>query len=301
MPQQPPCPYFGRCGGCALQNSTYEEQLDQKQAVIDQLFPDAQRIIGSKNQFFYRNRMDYAFGPDFSLGLRDKNRGVINIERCLLMSESSNELFAQLRGYARDKGLAAYRSGIMRHAVLREAKNLKSTVFNILTSSEGELPLLDLWERFSHRVQGVVWSINLSPADRSYGDIKQVCGQDYYEEELAGLRFKIPVQSFFQTNIVGAEQIIATVKEFLEPAATDKIYDLYSGTGSIGLSLANQVKAVVGIEENEPATRLSLDNAALNKINNYSVLVGRAENVLKTHDLQADKVVVDPPRPGIHR
>jgi len=302
------CGHFGICGGCKLQDVPYEEQLKNKEQKVRDLFGDCLNILPSPEIFFYRNRMDFAFGPNYSIGLKNSNADIINIEKCWLMSEESKEIVDRLKYFIQWKKLQSYRTqlpkeprGIMRHVVIREGKNIKNTVINILTSDKGIFPIEDLWEKMKDLLKGVVWSINLSPADRSYGEIQKSFGQDYLLESLNGIKFKIPIQSFFQTNTKQAENLIKIVKDFAEPEKNEKIYDLYSGTGSIGLSLAHDAKEVIGIEENDPAAKLSKENAELNGIKNYSAISGRVENIIKTSDIKGDTIILDPPRPGVHK
>jgi len=303
-----PCQHFGACGGCVLQNVPYEEQLKRKEAVVRNLFGECLPIIPSPETFFYRNRLDFAFGPNYTLGLKAGKFDVINIEKCWLMSEGSNAILDRLRYFVSWKKLKGYRyalpnkeRGPMRHVVIREGKNIKNTILNILTADKVEFPLEALWEKIQNLVQGVTWSINLSPADRSYGEIQKTFGQDYYLESLNGLKFKIPVQSFFQTNTHQAENLLKIVADFADLQGGETLLDLYSGTGSIGLSLANKAKAVVGVEENAAAAELSKANAELNGIKNYAAKVGRVENVVKALEEKFDLVVLDPPRPGVHK
>ncbi|NQT30439.1 MAG: 23S rRNA (uracil(1939)-C(5))-methyltransferase RlmD, partial [Candidatus Saganbacteria bacterium] len=235
---------------------------------------------------------------------------VIDIQKCWLMSEKSNAILKRLRYFVSFKKLKSHLyalpekiRGIMRHMVIREGKNIDNTILNIITSDKGEFPLEQLWEKAQDLVQGITWSINLSPADRSYGEIQKTCGQDHLMESLAGIKFKIPVQSFFQTNTHQAEKLIEIVADFATLSGDEVVFDLYSGTGSIGLSLASKAVKVIGIEENESAVNLSKENASLNGIKNYSAVCGRVEKTLSDTATQqhSNIVILDPPRPGIHK
>jgi len=304
----PKCQHFGQCGGCKFQNVPYVEQLKNKEAKVRQLFGSCSPIIPSPEIYFYRNRMDFAFGPNYTIGLKAGKFDVINIEKCWLMSEHSNQILNRLRYFISWKKLKGYRyaspdktRGPMRHVVIREGKNVKNTILNILTSDQVEFPLEELWEKIRDLAQGVTWSINLSPADRSYGDIQQSLGQDYLIESLAGIKFKIPVQSFFQTNTHQAEKLLEIVKDFAGTEGHETLLDLYSGTGSIGLSLAGNVKNVVGVEENPSAVELSRSNAELNGIKNFSAIAGRVEEIIKSLEGKFETMILDPPRPGVHK
>ncbi len=302
------CKHFGQCGGCKLLDISYEEQLKTKEAKVRQLFGDCFPIIPSPEIYFYRNRMDFAFGPNYTLGLKKDKFDIINIEKCWLMSEQSNQILNRLRYFVSWKKLKGYRyaspdktRGPMRHVVIREGKNIKNTVLNILTSNQGEFPLEELWEKIQDLAQGATWSINLSPADRSYGDIQKTLGQDHLMESLNGIKFRIPVQSFFQTNTHQAENLLQTAKDFAAFQGGETVLDLYSGTGSIGLFLADQAKEVIGVEENEAAVELSKHNAGLNGIKNFSAIAGRVEDIMKSLAKKFEAVILDPPRPGVHK
>ncbi|MBN2057977.1 MAG: 23S rRNA (uracil(1939)-C(5))-methyltransferase RlmD [Candidatus Saganbacteria bacterium] len=299
--QEPPCQYFGRCGGCAWQGLKYQAQLKFKEARVRSLFGDALPIIPSPEEYYYRNRMDYAFGPDYSIGLKDGKFNIINIEQCLLMSEASNKILSRLRHFVSWKKLLHYKEGIMRHVVIREGKNINNMVLNVLTSDKGELPLEDLWEKLRDAVSGITWSINLSPADRSYGEIQKSFGQDHLIESLCGIMFKVPVQSFFQTNTHQAEKLLEVVRDFAGLQGGETLLDLFSGSGSIGLSLADRAKEVIGVEENEAAAKLSEDNARLNNINNFRSIAGRVEDILQSLEGRFETIILDPPRPGVHK
>jgi 23S rRNA (uracil1939-C5)-methyltransferase len=301
--QAPPCPYFGQCGGCSWQDVSYEEQLRRKEELVRSLFGPGRPIIPSPDIFFYRNRMDYAFGPGPTLGLKAGRYKVIDLEKCLLMSETSNEIMRLVRQFAAESGLPVYefKKGLLRHLVIREGKNVENTVINVLTSDQGEFPLAALRSKLEGKVAGLTWAVNRSLADRSFGDIQLTLGQDYYEEILGGIKFRVPVQSFFQTNIKAAENILATVKSLIKADGGGTLLDLYSGTGSIGLSLAGSIHKVIGIEENKESVELSLRNAERNGIKNFSAVAGRAEDLLPAFREKADLVVVDPPRPGLHK
>lgn len=297
----PPCTYFGRCGGCPWQGITYQAQLKFKEDKVRGLFGDVLPIIPSPEEYFYRNRMDFAFGPNYSIGLKDNRDNIIDVKKCWLMSDKSSEIVERIRQFISAHKLENYPNGIMRHVVIREGKNQPNTFINVLTSSKERFPIEEFWNQFKGLADGVSWSINLSPADRSYGEIQKILGQDHLEEILNGIKFNIPPQSFFQTNTHQAEKLLNIIKDFAAPDGSENLLDLYSGTGSIGLFLADKVKHVTGIEEGEAAVALSKTNAELNSIKNFAAFAGRAEDLLTSFSGQFELVVVDPPRPGLHK
>ncbi len=297
----PPCSFFGQGGGCPWQGIKYEAQLKFKEDKVRGLFGDVLPIIPSPEEYFYRNRMDFAFGPNYTVGLKDNRDNIIDIKKCWLMSEKSNTIVERLRQFIAEHELKEYPAGIMRHVVIREGKNQPNTFINVLTSDKGRFPIEEFWNQFKGLADGVSWSINLSLADRSYGEIQKILGQDHLIESLNGIKFNIPPQSFFQTNTHQAEKLLLIVKEFAAPNGSENLLDLYSGTGSLGLYLAGKVKHVTGIEESEAAVALSKTNAELNGLKNYAAFAGRAEDLLASFSGQFELVVVDPPRPGLHK
>ncbi|HTY12643.1 MAG TPA: 23S rRNA (uracil(1939)-C(5))-methyltransferase RlmD, partial [Candidatus Omnitrophota bacterium] len=295
------CKHFGECGGCLWQGMKYESQLALKESRVRSLFGEVSRIIPSPEIFFYRNRMDFAFGPGFTLGLKNGKATVVDIEKCWLMSDASNTILLRIKKFVSERNLESYWTGIMRHAVVREGKNINNIVLNILTSDKGTFPVDDLYAELKDAISGVTWSINLSPADRSVGDIQKSCGADHLMESLNGIKFRVPVQSFFQTNTRQAERLLTTVGDLLEKEEVGSILDLYSGTGSFGLYLAGRAKKVIGVEENADAVELSRSNAELNGIGNYSAVAGRVEDVIGNLSHDYDTVIMDPPRPGVNK
>lgn len=301
--QTPACKHFGTCGGCLWQGLKYEEQLKFKEGVVKKLFGDTSPLIPSPKEYFYRNRLDFAFGPDFTLGLKNQWDRIIDIEKCWLMSEESNKILNRLKYFTQWKKLRKFKEtkdGILRHAVIREGKFINNNLVNILTA-KGEFDLEELWEKLSDLTRGLLWSINPSPADRSVGDIQKTIGRDYLEEKLGNIRFRIPAQSFFQTNSYQAVNLLETIKKFADLSGSEKVLELYSGVGTIGLYLAHQAEEIIGVEENEEAVKDAENNAMLNEITNYSALAGRAEDMIEEFEYSFDIAIVDPPRPGIHK
>jgi 23S rRNA (uracil1939-C5)-methyltransferase len=252
--------------------------------------------------------MDYAFGPDYTIGLKSDRNRIYDVSQCLLADEKDSAILNRLRYFVSFKKLQSYitktgkeERGIMRHVVVRHGKNIQNTVLNIITSDKGTFPLEELWKKIKDLAQGVALSINLSPADRSYGEIQQILGQNYLLESLGSVKFKIPVQSFFQTNIRQAEKLLEIVKGFADLQGKETILDLYSGTGSIGLSLAGKAKRVIAVEENQEAIELSKANAELNRIENFSAIAGKVEKSLDSLDIPDPLVILDPPRAGVHK
>jgi len=297
---QAPCKYFGECGGCRWQGLSYNAQLKAKEDLVRGLFGEASPILPSPETLYYRNRMDFAFGPNYSIGLKTSENSILNLDECLLMSKNCNDILGHLKYYIQLKKLKAYNEGILRHVVIREGKFINNTLVNILTS-KGELDLSDIWIHLKKAAQGLLWSINHSPADRSVGEVQKTIGKDFLEEKLGHLKFKIPAQSFFQTNPFQAQKLLDIVQDFAGLTGSEKVLELYSGVGTIGLYLAHLADEVIGIEENKDAVKDAEVNAILNKITNYTAIAGKAEDVIKEFEYTFDVAILDPPRPGVHK
>jgi 23S rRNA (uracil1939-C5)-methyltransferase len=340
---EPRCKYFGTCGGCKWQNIEYAAQLRFKQQqVVDSFeriggFSDLNvlPIIGSENIFYYRGKMEYSFSdkqwytsaqvenapiadpvPQIFLGLHVPQRydKVLDITECQLQSEVSNRVLNFTRAFARANNLSVYDShtdsGYLRFLVIRESKKTKELMVNLVTrSDETEILRRYTAELLAEcpEVTTVVNTVNLKKAQIAFGEIEKVYhGDGSIEEKIGKNHFVVSASSFFQTNAEQAEKLYRTAKDFGELKPTDVVYDLYSGTGSIALFIADAVKEVVGIESGESAVHDAEKNAAENNITNCRFLLGDLKDRL-TKDTEwmvahptPDVLVIDPPRSGMH-
>ncbi len=323
------CPYFGRCGGCRLQHVAYAAQLAFKaKQVADCLErigglgqPPIQPIIGAQELFGYRNKMEFTVapsregsnGPPFVVGLHEADRydAVLDIERCLLQSETLNALLAETKQFISDSGLSAYEEGsgegLLRFLMLREGKRTGETMVNVVASSP-QVPLVTpLAERLRSRVPqtaSVVLNVNPKKASVAVGVEEHLLGgSDHITERLGGLTFQISANSFFQTNSFQAERLFVLVSDYAELEGEETVVDLYSGTGAMSLLLAGRCRWVYGIEVAQAAVEDALRNAKANGIENCAFLSGEVRFVLPEliqRGIRAEVVVADPPRAGFH-
>ncbi len=202
--------------------------------------------------------------------------------------------------------------GYLRHLLVRKAKRTGELLIALVTTSQTQMDLNELKEALlsmnglSGKIAGILHTVNDSLADIVKSDETHLLyGQDYFYEELLGLRFKISQFSFFQTNSLGAEVLYETAREFIgdlnQDGKTDTVlFDLYSGTGTIAQMLAPVAGKVIGVEIVEEAVEAAKENAALNGLGNCEFIAGDVLKVLDQITEKPDFIILDPPREGIH-
>jgi 23S rRNA (uracil1939-C5)-methyltransferase len=338
------CPHFGVCGGCKWQTMSYPAQLEAKQRQVrDNLerlgnvdCSGMRPICGSENIYYYRNKLEFTFSTKAwrtaeeiasgaplpahgALGfhipqLFDK---VLNIEHCALQADPSNDLRLAVRQYAEEHDLDYYdirnHTGFLRNLVVRNTSTGQWMVIVIVAQDDTArlFPLLDmLAERFP-QITSLQYIVNTKFND-SYGDLDVVTyrGSDHIEECMEGyqgsrnLHFIINPKSFYQTNSAQAQRLYSFVAELAELQPGDTLYDLYTGTGTIALFLADKCRRVVGIEYVEEAIADAKANALRNGFDNTAFYAGDMAQVLTEEFIAAngrpDVVVTDPPRAGMH-
>lgn len=325
--QSPRCLHFCEgCGGCRLQNIDYREQvrIKEKNALstlehlgrvsLDAVFYEG--FFPAPNPFEYRNKMEFNFGykdGKLLLGLRPLNRywDLVDLKVCYLMEDG---LVARaldfFRRYGRDMNLAGYdpvrKDGVLRSLLLRLSREYKEVVVGLATTSDslpGEQEMIGALRETLPEVQGLVHITNTSPASALLFEKKRTLwGRDYFFEKVGHVTYKVSVESFFQVNSDLCPALYAKAKEYVDLSRGEVVLDLYSGSGGIGLFLADSAKQVIGVEENPRAVEDARFNAELNGIVNFVSLSGRVEKVLPLLPQQkVDVVVADPPRAGLDR
>lgn len=328
-----PCRFSGICGGCSYQTIPYEKQLELKSAQVEKLLkgvcPDInfEGIKPSPLACGYRNKMEYTFGDEYkdgplSLGLhrRGSMYDIVNVQDCRLVNDDFNKILSCTLGYFRDKNIPFYKkmqvTGYLRHLLVRRAVITGEIMIVLVTTSmktlEGqqefdEQELLNGWSNavknleLEGKITGILHTVNDSLADIVQSDETILLyGQDYFFEEISGLKFKITPFSFFQTNSKGAEVLYDTAREYIGDTKDSLVFDLYSGTGTIGQMMASAAKKVIGVEIVEEAVEAAKENARLNGIDNCEFIAGDVLKMLDTIMERPDYVILDPPRDGIH-
>lgn len=335
----PLCPHFSICGGCKWQTMRYEAQLEYKQQQVrDNLerlgnvdCSDMRPICGSEKIQFYRNKLEFTFStrawrtdpnapesPCGALGfhipqLFDK---VLPIEHCILQPDPSNSIRLAVNSFAREKGISYYdirnHTGLLRNLVIRCTSLGHWMVILIVAEDKPELflPVLEMLHDRFPEITSLQYIIN-SKLNDSYSDldVHTYIGNDHIEEQMhtpegRQLQYIINPKSFYQTNSAQAERLYSYVYELAELKPEDTLYDLYTGTGTIALFLADKVRKVVGIEYVEEAIADAKLNAQRNGFKNTVFYAGDMAKVLTadfiTANGQPDVVVTDPPRAGMH-
>jgi len=304
------CDHGGEpCPGAPWQSLPYEQQLDHKRSQVrDALVRlggvegfDLEQMEPAVERWRYRNKLEYSFGePDGELVLGFHARGrwdlVIDAEDCRLASERNNSRRNELRQWARASGLPAYdrrsKDGVLRNLVIREGRRTGQLQSRLVTSpAEIPRPPVDLH------------TIVEGPGDGTDG-LTGVLGAEYLEEELCGLRFRISHGAFFQTNTEMAERLYGIAAEMAGLSGRERVFDLFCGIGTLGLSLASTAGEVWGVELVPEAIVDAEENARRNGIENARFRSGDARKEIRPLLEEAgrpDLVVVDPPRAGLSK
>lgn len=319
------CPHFEGCGGCTMLSVDYAKQLEIKEEQVLELFEDAGirgfeflGVQGSPDNVGYRNKMEYTFGDEvkggpLTLGLHKKGRhiDIQTVDGCMLVDSDFNTILKESLAFFKDAELPYYRvvnhEGYLRNLVVRKGIHTDEIMVNIVTSSQCEFDM----SKFADMINGlelkgnvvsILHTINDGLADAVQCDEMRILyGVDYLHEEILGLKFKISPFSFFQTNTKGAEQLYTIARDFIGDHSNKVVFDLYSGTGSIGQLMAEKAKKVYGIEIIEEAVVAANENAKLNGLDNCEFIAGDVKDTVKSLDVKPDLIIVDPPRPGIHK
>jgi 23S rRNA (uracil1939-C5)-methyltransferase len=334
---EPFCQHFGTCGGCKWQMLPYAQQLVYKQQqVADQLLrighvtlPEMRPIIGSARERYYRNKLEFTFSTHRYLtfeeiahrdekitpvpalgfhapGLFDK---VVEIHTCYLQEEPTNILLTALRQYTKARSLPYYdykaQYGWLRNVIIRVAGTGEILINLVMHHEDPERE--GVLKHILENVPGITslnYTINPKMND-TINDLEVICwhGKKYIEERLGKYRFKISPKSFFQTNTYQAEALYKVTREFAGLTGSEIVYDLYCGTGSIGIFCSESAKKVIGIEVIEDAVKDAYENAALNGLDNCRFFAGDVEKVCTDKFFEEhgrpDVIITDPPRAGM--
>lgn len=348
------CVHAGECGGCTYQSLPYGEQLSMKAAQVKKLIDDViapesagYEFLGIKEsprQKGYRNKMEFSFGDEYKdgpLALGMHKRGsfydIVNVPECQIVDADFRMVLSVTLSYFKERGIPYYHklrhTGYLRHLLVRKAVKTGEILVDLVTTTQlddvcgdksTEAELLEGWRNallaasYNGTLAGILHTRNDSIADTVTNEGTDVLfGQDYFYEELLGLRFKITPFSFFQTNSLGAEVLYETAREFIGDALTGKeqpgtgagseeqeggktVFDLYSGTGTIAQMLAPVAGKVIGVEIIPEAVEAAKENAELNSLHNCEFIAGDVLKVIDEIQEKPDYIVLDPPRDGIH-
>ena len=332
------CSHFGTCGGCKWQFLPYSKQLEYKQQQVhDQLkrigkmeITQVSPILGSKNETFYRNKLEFTFSNKRWLTPEEINSGeaikdpnslgfhipglfdkVINIEKCWLQPSPSNEIRNFIFKYAQENNLSFFdikeKKGLLRTLIIRTSSTGETMVIvSFFKNDEPSINLLmEALKTNFKEITSLLYLVNEKANDTiTDQNIILYSGRDHIFEEMEGLKFKIGPKSFYQTNSEQAYALYKIARDFAGLTGNETVYDLYTGTGTIANFIAGKAKKVIGIEYVPEAIEDARENARINNITNTSFFSGDIKDILDSRfpDLHGspDVVITDPPRAGMH-
>lgn len=315
------CSAFPRCGGCDFRHISYEEELRfKKQRVADvlqhitgiDLVP--QDIIGADNICFYRNKAQFPvklYNGITELGFyRERSHDIIPIEQCKIQHPECKGVIAALKKWMNEYNIPPYDelklNGTVRHLYVRSSTATGELLVCVITNTDA-IPhaerLVEYITKACPSVAGIVHNVNKTNGNKILGNkFTVIYGRDHIYDTIGKLKFKISVRSFFQINTMQACKLYSKAKEYAELSGKEMVIDLYCGTGTIGLFMADSAKEVFGMEIIPEAIHDANENAELNGISNATFKVGDAtdfDSKLLGKSSTDCVVFVDPPRKGL--
>ena len=333
------CEHFGTCGGCKWQHMDYSHQLFYKEKeVINNLtrighleLPKITPILGSKEQYFYRNKMEFSFSDSRWLtveeiasteDLGDRNAlgfhipgmwdKILDVKKCWLQGDPSNAIRNAVKDFAIEHQIPFFNTrqqkGVLRTLMIRNSSigELMVVIQLFKEDTTNRIALLDHLKTTFPEITSLQYIINGKANDTIY-DQEVICyhGRDHIFEEMEGLRFKINAKSFYQTNSDQAYNLYKITRDFAGLTGNELVYDLYTGTGTIAQFVAKNALKVIGVESVPDAISAAKENAVLNKIDNVDFFVGDMKTVFNTEFIEThghpDVIITDPPRDGMHK
>lgn len=330
---EPKCAFARRCGGCQIQEMSYDRQLVFKDQKIrgnleriggftkDQIDTVMQPVVGMEHPFGYRNKAQFPFGTDkegnpitgFYAG---RTHDIIANTDCALGVEQNKEILEIIVQYMRENKIKSYDEktgkGLIRHALIRYGFKTKEIMVCLVVNGK-KLPKAERLIEKLIQIEGMT-SITISPNTRRdnviMGNSYEILwGQGYITDYIGNVKYQISPLSFYQVNPVQTEKLYGLALEYADLKGDETVWDLYCGIGTISLFLAQKAKQVYGVEIVPQAINDAKENAKINAIDNAEFFVGKAEEVLPEYYAEyerehngetahADVIVVDPPRKG---
>ena len=335
----PKCEHFGICGGCKWQNMQYNSQLKFKEKeVLNNLkrigkidTTNHEKIIGSKEDYFYRNKMEFTFSNKRWLSkeeiksrikITDRNAcgfhvtgmfdKIINLNHCYLQKEPSNRIRLSINKFSKKNKFSYFdireKKGFLRNLIIKNSsKGDLMVLMQFYENNKKNIKLLmnHLKDSFSE-ITSLLYSVNQKANSTIYDqEIILFHGKEYIQEELDGLLFNIGAKSFFQTNSNQAKILYRKTKELANIKKNEVVYDLYTGTGTIAQFVAHSAKKVIGIDSVKEGIEAAFINAKQNNITNCSFYCGDMKEIFSkyfiTKNGHPDIIITDPPREGMHK
>lgn len=311
------CPLYKKCGGCQLQNLSYEEQLKWKQRKVQRLLGEFGRvnaIIGMEKPYHYRNKVQAAFSVDrngkiVSGVYQSGTHSIVCVDSCLTEDEKADRIIVTVRKLLKSFKISAYdeRSGrgILRHVLVKRGFKTNEIMVVLVTSG----PIFPAKNNFvkallkEHpEITTIIHNINPYRTSLVLGDRETVLyGKGKIEDVLCGLTFRISARSFYQINPVQTEVLYNTAMEYAQMTSKERVIDAYCGIGTIGMVAAKTAGEVIGVELNKDAVKDAISNAKRNNVKNIRFFCADAGDFMRAmaeENEKADVVLMDPPRAG---
>ena len=310
------CPHAKKCGGCQLQNMTYERQLSFKQVKVIKLlgkYRHVDEIIGMDCPYHYRNKVQAAFGEkngEIISGIyQSSTHKIVPVDKCLIEDEKADEIIVTIRKLAKSFKLRAFNDvtmkGFLRHVLIKRGFS-SGEIMVVLVTGVMDFPKEEsfvnaLLSRHPE-ITTIVQNVNNKRTSLLLGEESRVLfGDGYIEEDLCGFRFRISPKAFYQVNPTQTAVLYGKALEFAELSGKETVLDAYCGTGTIGIIASPLAKKVVGVELNADAVKDAKVNAGLNGVTNVSFFeddAGRFMVKEAQKGAKYDVVIMDPPRAG---
>ena len=317
------CKTYKRCGGCSLRHIKYEETLNIKKHIVQNLVDKSlvtkiqvKDVIGMEKPIYYRHKLPSAVGrdkngPPFILVFANRTHEIIPVENCLIQNPAAEKVAKEIFRFIKENNISVYdensRKGLIRHIVVKIGLKTKEIMCIIVSNNEKiekEDELIETIKGKFPQVKTIIKNINNKNTNVILGDKNIILyGDGYIYDKLGDFTFKISPMSFYQTNPIQTEILYNKAIEFAKLDKDDILCDLYCGIGTIGIFASNKVKKVYGIEIVEEAVGAAKENAKINNVNNIEFMVGDVEKAFKVlideKKIIPNAVIVDPPRRGL--
>lgn len=311
------CPLYKKCGGCQLQNMTYEQQLRWKHGLVERLmrkYCRVQPIIGMDSPYHYRNKVQAAFGMTrdkkiISGVYQSSTHRIVPVDRCLIEDKKADEIIVSVRKLLKSFKLQPYNeqrcTGLLRHVLVKRGFTSGQIMVVLVTAT----PIFPAKKRFTQAllklhpdITTVLMNVNPYRTSLVLGNNESVLyGRGYIEDTLCGCVFRISAKSFYQINPVQTEKLYGKAMEMVQLTEKDTVLDAYCGIGTIGLIAAKQAGKVLGVEVNKAAVHDAIFNAKRNQIKNayfYHADAGEFMEDMAVQGQSVDVAFLDPPRAG---
>lgn len=316
------CPHFELCGGCVWQHWSYKNQLEYKTDEVKRFLnlhgfdtSVVKNALGAENPWEYRNKMEFTFGRDGSLGMHELGnfRKVIDLDTCLIAGDEMVEAMLEVSEWRKEFNLSGYdkdqHTGLLRNLMVRQSQKTDELMLAVFATESPDGALQNAVDNLIARitakfknVKSLMWMENRDWADMAQSEkTHTLYGRDYINDEMYGYKYRIWFDTFFQTNPAQAEKLVDLAIEMADAKKQERMIDLFCGVGTFSLPFAARVKELAGIEIVESSIESAKRNAGDNGIDNTFFLAKDArrgmDEVLETWGIP-DLLMLDPPRSG---